>query len=82
MQFPPGTGSQRIAVSASSLKRSETGKPIEIGWFINGQAVESVPLSCDVEWAKQLAIDVIDERIPVDQEWQQAGKRDQEPDLS
>jgi hypothetical protein len=64
------------------IKCSETGKPIEIGWFINGQAIESVPLSCDLEWAKQLAIDIVDQRIPVDQEWQQAEKRDQEADLS
>jgi hypothetical protein len=64
------------------IKRSQTGNPIEIGWFINGQAAESIPVSCDLEWAKKLAVDVIDERIPLDQEWQQAEKRDQESDLS
>ena len=64
------------------IKLGETPNPIEIGWFINGQAVESVPVSCDREWAKKLAVDVSDERIPEDDVWQQAEKKDQEPDLS
>ncbi len=38
--------------------------------------------SCDLEWANQLAVDVIDERIPEDEVWQQAEKKDREPDLS
>jgi hypothetical protein len=64
------------------IKLGETRNPIEIGWFINGQAVESVPVSCDREWPKKLAVDVSDERIPEDDVWQQAEKKDQEPDLS
>jgi hypothetical protein len=64
------------------IKLGETRNPIEIGWFINGQAVESVPVSCDREWAKKLAVDASDERIPEDDVWQQAEKKDQEPDLS
>jgi hypothetical protein len=64
------------------IKLGETRNPIEIGWFINGQAVESVPVSCDREWAKKLAVDVIDERIPEDEVWQQAERKDREPDLS
>ena len=54
------------------IKLGESRNPLKIGWYINGQAVESVPLSCDLEWAKQLAIDIVDDRIPVDHEWQQA----------
>jgi hypothetical protein len=34
------------------IKRDEMGKPSEITWFIGGQEVESVSLSCDLEWAK------------------------------
>jgi hypothetical protein len=41
-----------------------------------------VQVDCDLEWAKQLAIDVVDDRIPVDQEWQQAEEKDREPDLT
>jgi hypothetical protein len=29
-----------------------------------------------------MAVDVIDQRIPVDEVWQQAEKKDREPDLS
>ena len=64
------------------IKRSQTGKPLEIGWFIGGQAVESLPVDCEEEWAKKLAVDVIDERIPEDEVWQQAERKDREPDLS
>lgn len=64
------------------IKRSNTGDPIEIGWFIGGQAVERIPVECDLKWAKQLAVDIIDERIPVDKEWQQAEKKSQKFDLS
>jgi hypothetical protein len=63
------------------IKRSQTGKPLEIGWFIGGQAVESLPVECDEEWAKKLAVDVIDERIPEDELWQQAEKKDREPNF-
>jgi hypothetical protein len=64
------------------IKLGETRNPIEIGWYIGGQAVESLPVDCDEEWAKKLAVDVIDERIPEDEVWQQAERKDREPDLS
>jgi hypothetical protein len=64
------------------IKLGETRNPIEIGWFINGQEVESVAVSCDREWAKKLAVELIDERIPEDEVWHQAEKEDREPDLS
>jgi hypothetical protein len=63
------------------IKLGENRNPLEIGWYINGQVEESVPLSYDLEWAKQLAIDVIDERIPEDDVWQEAERKDREPDL-
>jgi hypothetical protein len=56
------------------IKLGENGNPLEIGWYIGGQVEESVPLSCDLEWAKRLAVDVIDERIPEDEVWRQAEK--------
>jgi hypothetical protein len=64
------------------IKRNDKGNPIEIGWFIGGQAVERLSVDCDEEWAKKLAVDVVDERIPENEVWQQAEKRDREPDLS
>jgi hypothetical protein len=64
------------------IKLGENGNPLEIGWYIGGQVEESVPVSCDLEWAKKMAVDVIDERIPEDEVWQQAEKKDREPDLS
>jgi hypothetical protein len=64
------------------IKLGETRNPIEIGWYIGGQVAESIPVTCDLEWAKKLAVDVVDERIPEDAVWQQAERRDREPDLS
>jgi hypothetical protein len=64
------------------IKLGETRNPIEIGWYIGGQVAETIPVTCDLEWAKKLAVDVVDERIPEDAVWQQAERRDREPDLS
>jgi hypothetical protein len=82
LQSPPGTLVTTYRGIRIVIKLGENRNPLEIGWYINGQAVESVPVSCDREWAKKLAVDVVDDRIPLDQEWQQAEKRDQESDLS
>jgi hypothetical protein len=35
------------------IRRSETGNPVEIGWFIGGQVAESTPFYGDVESAKR-----------------------------
>jgi hypothetical protein len=64
------------------IERNETSKPIEIGWYINGSEAESIPLDCDEELAKEIGTQVVDQRIPVDEEWQQAEKKDREPDHS
>jgi hypothetical protein len=64
------------------IKRSETGNPIEIGWFIGGQVADSIPVSCDLEWAKKLAVDLVEQRMPTEVRWQQAEKKDRESDLS
>lgn len=82
LAFPTGNWVSTYRGICIVIKRSETGKPIKIGWYIGGQPVESVPLSCDLEWAKQLAIDVVDEQIPIDEVWQHAEKKDREAELS
>jgi hypothetical protein len=64
------------------IKRNEMARPIEIGWFIGGQEAESIPLDCDEELAKKIGTDIVDQRVPVDEEWQQAEKKDRESDLS
>ena len=64
------------------IKRSWTGNPLEIGWYIGGKEVESIPLDCDEELAKRIGTEVVDQRIPVDEEWREAAKRDRESDLS
>jgi hypothetical protein len=63
------------------IKRNETGKPMEIGWYINGSEAESIPLDCDEELAKEIGTQIVDQRIPVDEEWQQAEKRIANPTL-
>jgi hypothetical protein len=55
---------------------------MEIGWYIDGREAESIPLDCDEELAKEIGTQIVDQRIPVDEEWQQAEKKDREPDLS
>jgi hypothetical protein len=50
----------------------------EIRWYIDGLLAESTPLDCDLESAKKIGIDLADRRIPMDDRWQQAEKKDQE----
>jgi hypothetical protein len=59
------------------ITRSETGKPMEIGWFIGGQEAKSIPLDCGEEEAKRIGTEVVDQRISVDEEWKQAEKKNQ-----
>jgi hypothetical protein len=63
------------------IRRSETGNPLEIGWFIGGKEVESIPIDCNEEEAKRIGTGVVDHRIPVDEKWQQAEKKNQGSDL-
>jgi hypothetical protein len=64
------------------IKRNETGNPIESGFFINGTEVEGIPIDCDEDLAKKIGTDIVDQRIPVDERWREAEKKDQESDLS
>ena len=74
--IPNGQLGCYLSRSPIVIKRSDTAMPIEIGWFINGQVAESIPVTCDLEWAKKLAVDfLIDERIPEDELWSQAERR-------
>jgi hypothetical protein len=77
------TGSQlatyrgiRIVVSLD-----RRGGPAEIEWFIKGRMVAGTPVSCDLESAKKIAMDLVDQRIPIDALWQEAEKRDRQSAL-
>lgn len=63
------------------LKLSQTGNPVEIRWFIEGRLAESSTIDCDLESAKKTGIIVVDQRIPTDELWLQAEKRDREFEL-
>jgi hypothetical protein len=80
--FPSGNSATTYRGIRIVITRSATGDPIEIGWFIGGRVAESVPVSCDLEWAKKMRVDVIDERISIDEVWQEAEKKDRESDLA
>jgi hypothetical protein len=60
------------------IKLSKTGSPTEIRWYIDRLLAESTPLDCDLESAKKIGIDLADRRIPMDDRWRQAEKKDQE----
>ena len=64
------------------INLGETSNPIEMGWFIGGREVQSMRVNCPLELAKKLGVEAVNVRIPVDEEWQQAEKRDRESDLS
>ena len=50
--------------------------PIEIAWFIEGRSAESSSVDCDLDLAKKIGIDAVDQRIPIDELWLQAEKKD------
>jgi hypothetical protein len=66
ISFPAGSWVTTYRGVRIVIKRSVTGNPIEIGWYIGGRAVESLPVDCDEEWAKKMAVDVVDDRMSVD----------------
>jgi hypothetical protein len=63
------------------VKLSPRGNPIEIGWFIGGHVAKSLPVSCDLESAKTIGTAAVDARIPIDDRWAEAEKRDRESAL-
>jgi hypothetical protein len=63
------------------VKLNSKGNPIEIGWFIGGRLQQSVPVNFGLESAKQIGVDLVDERIPIDERWAQAEKHDRESEL-
>jgi hypothetical protein len=40
-----------------------------------------MPVSCDLELTKKIGMDVVDEHIPMDDQWAEAEKRDRKSDL-
>ena len=74
--FP--TGNWVATYRGLPLSLSEVTRPcrLRLAGFINGQVAESIPVTCDLEWGKKLAVDfLIDERIPEDELWSQAERR-------
>ena len=46
--FPTGNWVATYGGLRIVIKRSDTDRPLEIGWFINGQVAESIPVTCDL----------------------------------
>jgi hypothetical protein len=63
------------------VRLDRRGNPVAIEWFIEGRLAESTPVGGDLESAKKIGIDVVDERIPMDDQWSQAEKDNREDDL-
>jgi hypothetical protein len=59
----------------------KTGKPVEITWFIGGRVAETMLVDSDLRSAEKTGIMVIDQRIPLDEVWQQAEKDDRDSEL-
>jgi hypothetical protein len=74
ISFPTGSWVATHRGVRIVIKRSVTGNPVEIGWFIGGREAESLPVDCDEELAKKIGIDVVDQRISVHELWPQGGK--------
>ena len=62
------------------VKLSQTGSLIEIAWFIEERLAESSSVDCDLGLVNKVGIDVVDQRIPTDELWLQAEKKDRESD--
>jgi hypothetical protein len=53
----------------------ETDKPTEISWYLNGKLAESAPVTCTLEIAKKIAVEVADRQIAEDAAWANAEYR-------
>jgi hypothetical protein len=53
----------------------ETDKPTEICWYLNGKLTESAPVTCPLETAKRIALEVVDRQIAEDPAWANAEYR-------
>jgi hypothetical protein len=63
------------------IQLDQKGRPLEMGWFIGGHLVESILADRDLESAKRTGIMVVDQRIALNEVWQQAEKDDRESEL-
>ena len=53
----------------------KTRRPTEIEFFIGGRRVESAPVTCTLEIAKRIALEVVDRQIASDAAWANAEYR-------
>jgi hypothetical protein len=53
----------------------KTDKPTEISWYLSGKLAESAPVTCTLEVAKRIALEVVDRQIAQDAAWANAEHR-------
>jgi hypothetical protein len=53
----------------------ETDKPTEMCWYLSGKLAESAPVTCALEIAKRIALEVVDRQIAEDAAWANAEYR-------
>jgi hypothetical protein len=53
----------------------ETEKPTEISWYPNGKLTESAPVTCTLEVAKRIGLEVVDQQVGQDPSWANAEYR-------
>jgi hypothetical protein len=53
----------------------KTDQPTEISWYLNGKLTESAPVTCTLEIAKRIALEVVDRLIAEDPAWANAEYR-------
>jgi hypothetical protein len=57
------------------IRVDKTGLPTELQFFIGGRRVESAPVSCTLEQAETIALEVVDRQIETDAAWANAEYR-------
>jgi len=70
-----GTWSTTFRGIGIIIRVDKNGSPTEIEFFIGGRRVESAPVSCTVEQAKTIALQVVDRQIAEDAAWANAEYR-------
>ena len=53
----------------------ETGKPMEICWYVGGVLSEISPVTCNLSVAQKIAVKIVDIQIPKNPHWAQAEER-------
>jgi hypothetical protein len=75
IEVPPGGLVYDVSRKTRTRGTQSDRQSIEIAWSIEERLAESSSFDCDLDSAK-IGVDVVDQRIPMDELWLQAEKKD------